>query len=340
MKILITGVAGFIGFHLARKLLTRGDTVVGLDNINDYYISALKFARLECLGINGKCAEDGREPVSSDLFPNFTFCKADIIDRETLDEIFTCEEFDCVCNLAAQAGVRYSIDNPDSYIRSNIVGFYNVLECCRRHNVRNLVYASSSSVYGANTKTPFSETDRTDCPKSLYAATKKSDELMAYSYSDLFGLRTTGLRYFTVYGAWGRPDMSPILFANAITSGKPIRLFNGGDMVRDFTYIDDIVEGTVLAIDNPPAADEPSRIFNIGCSNPVKLPDFIAALEQSLGQKAEFEILPMQPGDVPVTFADTSRAVSVLGYSPKTTISQGVAEFAKWYKRHRELVLR
>lgn len=330
MKVLVTGCAGFIGSHLSLALARRGDEVKGIDNLNNYYSPALKEARLsQCLGTDTPSGQSSR-------YPNFSFTKADLTDMDTLDRIFAEEEggFDVVCNLAAQAGVRYSIDHPRTYIESNIVGFFNILECCRAHGVKQIVYASSSSVYGGNTKVPFSESDRVDNPKSLYAATKKSDELMANVYSSLYGIRTTGLRYFTVYGPWGRPDMSPILFADAITRGRPIRLFNGGDMVRDYTYIDDIVSGTMLAIDNPPAAEAPATVYNIGCSHPVKLMDFIAALERALGKKAQFEKLPMQPGDVHTTAADTSKISRELGYSPTVRIDEGTRRFAQWYENY------
>lgn len=327
MKVLVTGCAGFIGSHLSLALARRGDEVAGIDNLNGYYSPALKEARLRRL--LGADPRGGR----SSQYPNFSFCKADLTDFASLDGVFREGGFDVVCNLAAQAGVRYSIDHPRTYIESNIVGFFNILECCRTHGVRRLVYASSSSVYGGNAKVPFSEDDRVDSPKSLYAATKKSNELMACVYSSLYGIRSTGLRFFTVYGPWGRPDMSPILFADAITQGRPIRLFNGGDMVRDFTYIDDIVRGTVLAIDNPPAgAGTPATVYNIGCSHPVRLMEFIAALERALGRKAQFEKLPMQPGDVPVTAADTSKIARELGYSPTVRIDEGTRRFAQWYE--------
>lgn len=328
MKVLVTGCAGFIGSQLSLALARRGDEVAGIDNLNDYYSPALKEARLRRL--LGADPRGGR----SSQYPNFSFRRADLTDFAALDGIFREGGFDVVCNLAAQAGVRYSIDHPRTYIESNIVGFFNILECCRAHGVGRLVYASSSSVYGGNTKVPFSEDDRVDSPKSLYAATKKSNELMASVYSSLYGIRSTGLRYFTVYGPWGRPDMSPILFADAITQGKPIRLFNGGDMVRDFTYIDDIIRGTVLAIDNPPAADTPATVYNIGCSHPVRLMDFIAALERALGRRARFEKLPMQPGDVHVTAADTSKISRELGYSPTVRIDEGTRRFAQWYESY------
>lgn len=332
MKVLVTGCAGFIGHALSLALAMRGDVVVGIDNINNYYNPALKTARLRDMGID---LPDGKSKV----YGNLRFVKADLNDCGFLDNLFKLEKFDAVCNLAAQAGVRYSIDHPRSYIESNVVGFFNILELCRHNGVGTLVYASSSSVYGGNTKTPFSESDKADCPKSLYAATKKSDELMAHVYSSLYGIRTTGLRYFTVYGPWGRPDMSPVLFANAITGHKPINLFNGGDMVRDFTYIDDIVRGTLSAIDNPARGEVPATVYNIGCSRPVKLMRFIEALENALGMKAEFNKLPMQPGDVHVTAADTTKIAAELGYSPTVEIGEGTQKFAEWYWKHRDMLM-
>ena len=327
MKVLVTGGAGFIGYHLSLALAGRGDEVVCIDSLNNYYNPELKLARLRALGV---CDADKGE---SSVYGNLRFKKLDISDFGSLEKLFREEKFDVVCNLAAQAGVRYSIDHPRSYIESNIVGFFNILECCRNH-CETLVYASSSSVYGGNTKAPFSEDDKVDNPKSLYAATKKSDELMTHVYSSLYGIRTTGLRYFTVYGPWGRPDMSPVLFANAITEGKPIRLFNGGDMIRDFTYIDDIVRGTLLAIDNAPQGGVPSTVYNIGCSHPVKLMEFVRALESALGKKAEFEMLPMQPGDVYMTSADTSKISHELGYAPTVNITEGTRRFAEWYAEY------
>lgn len=332
MKILVTGAAGFIGSHLALALAARGDEVVGIDNLNDYYSPTLKLARLEEMGIRG--AEGG----VSTRYANLRFRRIDLTDYDALLATFREEKFSAVCHLAAQAGVRYSIDHPRSYIETNIVGFFNVMECCRACSVERLTYASSSSVYGGNTKTPFCESDRVDDPKSLYAATKKSDELMARVYSSIYGLRTTGLRYFTVYGPWGRPDMSPVIFANAITRHKPIRLFNGGDMTRDFTYIDDIIAGTMLVIDHPAEGDVPAEIYNIGCSHPVKLMAFVGALESALGMKGEYEMLPMQKGDVYVTAADTSKLQTRLGYRPTIGIEEGTRRFAAWYLAHRELL--
>ena len=311
MKVLVTGAAGFIGFHLVQRLLGRGDEVVGIDNLNDYYPVVLKEARLaQVRGVR------------------FRFVRMDLADREALPALFAAEHFDAVVNLAAQAGVRYSIENPWAYVESNLVGFVNVLECCRHYPVRHLVYASSSSVYGGNEKTPFSEEDRVDDPVSLYAATKKSDELLAGCYSRLYGIPATGLRFFTVYGPWGRPDMSPMLFASAILAGKPIKVFNHGDMLRDFTYIDDIVEGVVRVLDKVPAGH---ALYNIGCSQPVRLMDFIAELERALGREAEKQLLPMQPGDVYQTCADTSKLERELGYKPGVTLREGIGRFVEWY---------
>ena len=311
MKVLVTGAAGFIGFHLVQRLLGRGDEVVGLDNLSDYYSVALKEARLA--------------QVRSD---RFRFVRMDLADREALPALFAAERFDAVVNLAAQAGVRYSVENPWAYVDSNVVGFLNVLECCRHYPVRHLVYASSSSVYGGNEKTPFSEEDRVDDPVSLYAATKKSDELMAGCYAHLYGIPATGLRLFTVYGPWGRPDMSPMLFASAILAGKPVKVFNHGDMLRDFTYVDDIVEGMVRVLDRVPQKHE---VFNIGCSNPVRLMDFISELERALGREAEKIMLPMQPGDVYQTYADTTKLERELGYKPRVMLREGVDRFVTWY---------
>ena len=311
MKVLVTGAAGFIGFHLVQRLLGRGDEVVGLDNLSDYYSVALKEARLA--------------QVRSD---RFRFVRMDLADREALPALFAAERFDAVVNLAAQAGVRYSVENPWAYVDSNVVGFLNVLECCRHYPVRHLVYASSSSVYGGNEKTPFSEEDRVDDPVSLYAATKKSDELMAGCYAHLYGIPATGLRLFTVYGPWGRPDMSPMLFASAILAGQPIKVFNHGDMLRDFTYVDDIVEGMVRVLDRVPQKHE---VFNIGCSNPVRLMDFISELERALGREAEKIMLPMQPGDVYQTYADTTKLERELGYKPRVMLREGVDRFVTWY---------
>lgn len=321
MKILVTGAAGFIGSKLMFTLAERGDEVVGIDNLNDYYDVRLKEGRIAefCTGERKR------------------FLKMDIADKEALDALFSEESFDAVVNLAAQAGVRYSITNPYAYLQSNLVGFLNVLEACRNHPVRHLVFASSSSVYGLNAKVPYSEDDKVDNPVSLYAASKKSNELMAHAYAKLYGIPCTGLRFFTVYGPWGRPDMAPMLFASAITKGEPIKVFNGGDMIRDFTYIDDIVEGTVRTLDHVPnGADCPNgvpyRIYNIGCSHPVKLMDFISEIEQAVGRPAEKVFLPMQAGDVYQTNADTTYLEQEVGYKPHVRLHEGITAFIDWYK--------
>ena len=358
MRVLVTGAAGFIGSKLAWELAQRGDSVVGLDNINTYYNPNIKYARLQEMGftvdpswekIKAK-PETGSEDhevefpdmewghmLQSSKLPNLRFMRLNIIDREALSTLFKTEEFDHVMNLAAQAGVRYSIKNPFAYVESNIVGFLNLLECCRLHNIEHLVYASSSSVYGMNKKVPFSEDDEVISPASIYAATKKSDELMAFVYSKLYNLHTTGLRYFTVYGPWGRPDMAPMLFAHAISAGKPINVFNNGDLIRDFTYIDDIVEGTIKAIDHTPNAlqcknNVPAKVYNIGCSSPIKLMDFISNLERSLGLKAKINFMPMQPGDVYQTNANTTKLEKEIGYKPSIKLSEGIKRFVEWYK--------
>ncbi len=459
MKILVTGTAGFIGFHLAKKLLERGDTVIGIDNINDYYDPELKFARLAETGISHD-AETWNKKIQSIKYPGYSFIRMNLEDKKGLTELFAGEKFDKVCNLAAQAGVRYSLENPDAYISSNIVGFANILEACRHNKIQHLVYASSSSVYGNNKKMPLSTADNVDHPISLYAATKKSNELMAHTYSHLFGLPTTGLRFFTVYGPWGRPDMSPILFAKAIAENQPLKVFNNGNMVRDFTYIDDIVEGVIRVIDSPPVqnslnagfseggtteaasllqhnanskkADDtvpqnpteedmhetstdklkartnpdeigdsvtsvrsemksdggtpvrtdvhpggiiprnqvkgenprsavyqgssqpaapparetqevnvstaPYKIYNIGNSSPVRLTDYISAIEEAMGKTARKEFLPLQPGDVLRTEADVSALINDLGYRPNTPLKKGIHEFINWYKKHNSLV--
>ena len=337
MKVLVTGAAGFIGSNLAARLAGRGDEVVGLDNLNDYYDVRLKLGRLEENGFQAPFDDDAMK--SSLKWPSMRFIKGDICDKAFLDCLFAGERFDVVVNLAAQAGVRYSITNPYSYLHSNLEGFLNVLEACRNYPVKHLVFASSSSVYGLNTKVPFSEEDKADSQVSLYGATKKANELMAHSYSKLYGIPSTGLRFFTVYGPWGRPDMSPMLFATAISNGKPIKVFNGGDMIRDFTYVDDIVEGTIRVIDNPPSCHTersegsvPFEVFNIGCSNPVKLMDFISEIENAMGKEAVKEYLPMQPGDVYQTFADCSKLESRVGYRPSTSLHDGIAAFVEWFK--------
>jgi UDP-glucuronate 4-epimerase len=327
MKVLLTGVAGFIGHAVCLRLLERGDTVVGVDNLNDYYAVSLKQARLATVQAHPSAK-------------NFKFVKLELAEQITTEKIFKDEKPDKVIHLAAQAGVRYSLQNPHAYIKSNIVAFTNVLEACRAIQPQHLVFASSSSVYGGNTKLPFSETDNVDHPVSLYAATKKANELMAYTYSHLFGVPMTGLRFFTVYGPWGRPDMSPFLFADAILNDKPIRVFNHGDMLRDFTYIDDIVEGVIRVLDKPatPAPDAntsaPFRVFNIGNNHPEKLMDFIGMLENAFGKTAQKEMLPMQPGDVKATYADTSALNDWVGFKPNTPLKEGLERFATWYRQY------
>ncbi|WP_075603544.1 NAD-dependent epimerase [Saccharicrinis aurantiacus] len=333
MKILITGSAGFIGYHLAQSLSNEGCSIVGIDNINDYYDVNLKYARLKQLGI---CKDKiiGKSLVKSIKHSNYRFSKIDLCDKESLVDLFKEEGFTHVVNLAAQAGVRYSIENPDAYVQSNVVGFLNILECCRSYKVKHLIYASSSSVYGQNAKIPFSESDQVDNPVSLYAATKKSNELMAHTYSHLYNLPTTGLRFFTVYGPYGRPDMAPMLFANAITKGEPIKVFNNGNMERDFTYIEDIVEGIVRVVKhNTVASDTLYRILNIGNSKPIKLLDFINIMEFAIGTKANKVMYPMQDGDVKRTYADTTELKNLVGYQPKTSLEVGVKEFISWFKK-------
>lgn len=329
MKILVTGAAGFIGFHLSRRLLEEGHTVVGLDNLNAYYDVRLKKARLNQL----------------ELFDDFRFLCLDLADRNGMARLFADHQLDRVVNLAAQAGVRYSLENPHAYVDSNLVGFINILEGCRHSQVPHLVFASSSSVYGLNTKMPFSVHHNVDHPISLYAATKKSNELMAHTYSYLYGLPTTGLRFFTVYGPWGRPDMALFLFTKAIHEGKPIKVFNHGKMERDFTYIDDIIEGMVRLLEKIPSPNpewtggtpDPGtspcryRIYNIGNNNPVPLMDFVEAIELALGKKAVKEFLPLQPGDVPATYADVNDLVEEVGFKPKTSITEGIEKFIEWY---------
>ena len=326
MKILVTGTAGFIGFHLAKKLLERGDEVIGLDNINDYYDVDLKYARLNKLGIQREEVKE-KNLVQSTTFLKHKFIKSNLEDTETMNKLFEAEKFDAVCNLAAQAGVRYSIENPHAYIQSNIVGFMNILEACRNFNVKNLSYASSSSVYGLNKSQPFKTTDKTDTPISLYAATKKSNELMAHTYSHLYNIQTTGLRFFTVYGPWGRPDMAPMLFADAITNDRAINVFNHGQMSRDFTYIDDIVDGIVKVIDNP----SNFTVYNIGNNAPLSLMEFIETLENALGKVAEKNFMSIQDGDVVSTYADVSGLINDFGYKPSTQLADGIGEFVAWY---------
>lgn len=345
MKILVTGTAGFIGYHLAQRLLARGDEVVGLDSINDYYDPAIKYARLAQTGIEQEAVAYNKL-VSSTVFDNYQFIQLNLEDKLNIDAIFKSQKFDKVCHLAAQAGVRYSLINPQAYIDSNIVGYLHILEACRHHNIKHLAYASSSSVYGLNESMPFSTRDNVDHPVSLYAASKKSNELMAHTYSHLYGLPTTGLRFFTVYGPWGRPDMALFLFTKAILEDKPIDVFNYGKMKRDFTYIDDIVEGVVRVIDHPPQGNPdwtgktpnpscskaPYKVYNIGNSTPVQLMDFIEAIEQALGKTTQKNMMPIQPGDVPATWADVSDLVEDLDYQPATPIREGVNRFITWYK--------
>lgn len=335
MKVIVTGAAGFIGMHTSLLLLARGEEVVGIDNVNDYYDPSLKRARLARLQVHS----------------NFIFHEEDVANGAALDAIFAQERPQRVVHLAAQAGVRYSLTHPHAYIEANIKGFLNVLEACRHHAIEHLVYASSSSVYGGNTALPFSEHQNIDHPVSLYAATKKSNELMAHTYSHLFGLPTTGLRFFTVYGPWGRPDMALFLFAKAILNGDPIDVFNNGQMTRDFTYVDDIVQSVVRLVDKPATADPafdpanpdpatsnaPYRVFNIGNSRPTPLMSYIAALENSLGTKAQMNMLPMQPGDVPATAADTAALEEWIGFKPDTTIEVGIGRFVDWYMEYHKV---
>lgn len=314
--ILVTGAASFIGSALSKRLLSEGCRVIGIDDFNSYYPVELKEARVADIGSN----------------PAFTLVRGDISDKALLEKVFSDYEPEAVVNLAAQAGVRYSIENPDAYTRSNLVGFANLLECCRHHKVGHFVFASSSSVYGKNKKVPFSEDDRVDFPVSYYAATKKANELMAASYANLYKLPLTGLRFFTVYGPWGRPDMAPWLFTDAILAGRPIKVFNNGDMMRDFTFIDDIVEGVVRVIGRVPQGDFPYEIFNIGNHSPVRLMDFIHEIEKACGREAEKIMLPMQAGDVPVTYADTAKLEAAVGFKPATPLSVGIPKFVEWFK--------
>lgn len=329
MKILVTGAAGFIGFHLAKRFLERGDRVVGIDNLNDYYDVSLKESRLGQL-----------QPHE-----NFTLYKIDISDREAMEKLFSDQNFDRIVHMAAQAGVRYSLENPHAYVQSNVVGLMNILEGCRHSKVSHLVFASSSSVYGLNTKMPFSVRDNVDHPISLYAATKKSGELMAHTYSHLYGIPMTGLRFFTVYGPWGRPDMAYFKFTEAIEAGETIDVYNEGHMERDFTYIDDVVEGVVRVTDRIPQAGSkeagpgtsstaPYRIYNVGNHSPVKLMDFIGTLERALGKEAKKNFLPMQPGDVKATYADVGDLMEDVGFAPSTPIEEGIGKFVEWYKTY------
>ena len=332
-KILVTGAAGFIGYHLCEHLLAQGHEVIGLDNINDYYDVNLKYGRLTQLGITqNQLKEDIL--VQSTTKPAFTFIKTALENAAILNDLFANEKFDAVCNLAAQAGVRYSLENPKAYIDSNIVGFMNILEACRHHNVKKLVYASSSSVYGTNDKLPFSTEDTVDHPISIYAATKKSNELMAHTYSHLFGIETIGLRFFTVYGPWGRPDMALFLFTEAILKGKPIQVFNNGNLSRDFTYVADIVEGVYNTLLMGSKNKNKYKIYNIGNSSPVSLQQFIEAIELETGRKAIQEMRPMQAGDVEKTWADVSGLQQDFGYQPNTDLQEGVHKFVNWYKEY------
>ncbi|WP_424930483.1 NAD-dependent epimerase [Amaricoccus tamworthensis] len=337
MPTLVTGSAGFIGYHVAKALLERGDPVIGFDVVNDYYDPTLKEARLARL-----------DEVARKTGTPYSFHRQDLADQNAVNACFSDEKPDRVINLAAQAGVRYSIENPLAYVHSNILGFTHILEACRHHGVKHLTFASTSSVYGGNTTMPFSEAHGVDHPLQFYAATKRSNELMAHSYAHLYGLPCTGLRFFTVYGPWGRPDMAPFLFTNAIANDRPIRVFNHGNHSRDFTYIDDIVDGVIRASDQPATPDPawdaarpdpgtsnaPFRIYNIGNNDPVHLGDFIAAIENALGKKAQKELLPLQPGDVPDTFADSSRLETATGYRPATPVSEGVPNLVEWYREY------
>lgn len=336
MRILVTGIAGFIGYHLAESLLAKGYQIIGVDNINDYYSTDLKYARLEQLGISKEQAKQKDKETQSSKFGNhLIFRRISLENREELPAVFIKYKIDVVCNLAAQAGVRYSLENPMAYVDSNLVGFVNLLECCRHYGVKHLVYASSSSVYGQNDNIPFKSTDRVDKPISLYAATKKSNELMAHTYSHLYGLPTTGLRFFTVYGPWGRPDMALFLFTDAILKGNPIKVFNQGNLERDFTYIDDIVEGLVRVIEdtleNRQSKENRYKLYNIGRGRSVNLMDFIIEIEKQTGKIAKKEFLPMQAGDVSKTWADTSSLNNDYGYRPETPIAYGIKKFLHWY---------
>ena len=331
MKILVTGAAGFIGFHLVKRLLKEECSIIGIDNINDYYDINLKYARLNELGIERDSSSLFFEECKSSINKNFTFIRMNLEDKLELSNLFEKEKFDIVCNLAAQAGVRYSIENPEIYIQSNIVGFLNVLECCRHNEIKHLVYASSSSVYGANAKIPFSEEDKVDTPVSLYAATKKSNELMAHTYSHLYKIPTTGLRFFTVYGPWGRPDMAPILFADAISENRAIKVFNHGNMERDFTYIDDIVEGVKRIIKKSIENRDLYKIYNIGNNSSVKLLDFINEIEVKLNKTSKQKLLPIQPGDVKKTWANVNDLKKDYNYNPNTTLKKGIREFIIWF---------
>lgn len=346
MKILITGNAGFIGYHLVESLVQRKDQIIGLDSINDYYDVSVKYGRLKNCGFE-KSAIEYNQLVKSSKYPNLSFIKLNLEDKDNIEKLFEREKFDKVINLAAQAGVRYSLVNPQAYIDSNIIGFLNILECCRNYSIKHLTYASSSSVYGLNEKQPFSTKDNVDHPVSLYASSKKSNELMAHTYSHLFKIPTTGLRFFTVYGPWGRPDMALFIFTKAILENKPIDVYNYGKMMRDFTYISDIVQGIVKVHDNPPegnnnwnpknpdpsSSSAPYKIYNIGNSKPVELMSFVETIEEELGKKAKINLLPIQPGDVPATYADVTDLIENLNYKPQTSVREGVKNFINWYKK-------
>ena len=337
MKILITGTAGFIGFHLTNRLLADGHDVLGVDNINDYYDVKLKKDRLAFAGIDSDKLQENT-PQVSEKNPRYSFVKADLVNRDVMNNLFETEKPDVVVNLAAQAGVRYSLEYPQTYIDSNITGFLNILEGCRHHGVEHLIYASSSSVYGANTNLPFSTEDRVDNPVSLYAASKKSNELMAHTYSHLFDIPTTGLRFFTVYGPWGRPDMALFIFTKAMIEGKKIDVYNFGKMSRDFTYVDDIVEGITRLIPKSPAKSEenkaPYRLFNIGYGSPVKLMDFIHEIEENLGVEADKNLMAIQPGDVPKTWAEVENLFELTDFKPQVSVKEGVKNFIDWYKEY------
>lgn len=341
MKVLVTGSAGFIGFHLTKALLKRGDDVIGLDNINDYYDVELKHARLAELGLKKEAISENTM-IESDTYPNHQFIKMDIADSQSLLTLLCYQRFDAICHFAAQAGVRSSQLNPHAYIHSNISGFINVLEGCRLNGIKNLVYASSSSVYGLNDTQPYTTEHMTDSPVSLYAATKKSNELMAHVYTHQYGIKTTGLRFFTVYGPWGRPDMAPMLFANAIANNKPINVFNYGEMYRDFTYIDDTVNGIILSLDNlltyplnSQALTALYRIYNIGSGVSTSILDFISELERTMGKEGLKNLLPMQSGDVHSTLSNITDAYDAIGYKPNTSLSEGVGKFVDWYDKWR-----
>lgn len=333
MKILVTGAAGFIGSATIKVLMKKGYEIIGIDNLNDYYDPELKLARLASTGID-RATLTAEGVAESDTYSGYRFMRLDLADREGIDKLFDREEIDGVINLGGQAGVRYSLVNPYAYIESNVVGFLNILENCRRHPVNHLVYASSSSVYGMRSDMPYRESDKTDTPVSLYAATKKSNELMAYAYSHLYGIPATGLRFFTVYGPWGRPDMAPYLFLHAVMEGKPIRVFNHGDMQRDFTYIDDIVEGVVRVLEHAPDGEDPHRVYNIGHSEPVELMDFIRTIERVSGKKAIMQMEDMQAGDVVCTYADTTRLEKDFDFHPQIGVEEGIRRYYEWYKEY------